>query len=45
MLHRDSDGIGLNNLTVTHIIILPKDANISAKENEENILIQEIEKR
>ena len=41
---RDSDGIGLNNLTVTHIIILPKDANISAKENEENILIQEIEK-
>ena len=41
---RDSDGIGLNNLTVTHIIILPKDVNISAKKNEESTLIQQIEK-
>lgn len=34
-----SDGIGLNNLTVTHIIILPKDVNISTKKNEESTLI------
>jgi hypothetical protein len=40
----DSDGIGLNNLTVTHIIILPEDVNVSAEKSEEDPLIQQIEK-
>ncbi|NLD46628.1 MAG: hypothetical protein GX660_05445, partial [Clostridiaceae bacterium] len=39
----DSDGIGLNNLTVTHIIILPKDVNISAEKSEESAFIQQID--